>query len=281
MKVKEIPIAKCMFAKLHRPSGTGRERLQELVYTFEAVLPLPIDQCQLAFTEEGQFVIGCACLRTDLEPLRLTHEQAIPEKLPDWILADEAGTARTRLNLLNGQMQSFIQVRRKETTLKVMSAVFLVIATLVWLASQRQSNTWTQQSQSVREDIRAMYDAVLPPANGNAQPEAIRFATLLNQLSSTRTGTRDGSRHQLADELSALLSDWPESVQAQVRLMSLDQGTLRLEMSLPDNEQALFMLEFLSGRDDWEIRSRELSPAAERVDLRLTIVRQTERVNDA
>lgn len=281
MKFAEIPTESCMFAKLPRPAGSGREREQELLYAFEAVIPLPIDQCQLAFTEAGEFVIGCACIRAELEPFRGTYERAIPAELPDWIQVDDGKDHRARLNLLTGEMRSLIQIRRQESTLKISCVALLLIAILVWIVTARQVESWSRQSQIVREDIRALYNAVLPTVNGNAQPDPIRFATLMNQLSSTRTGAQRDARHELVSELSALLSDWPVRAQAQVRLISLDQNEIRVEISLPDNERALSVLEYLNGRDGWEIRSREISPVAERIDLRVTIERQAGGSSDA
>lgn len=281
MNIAEIPIESCMFAKLPRPSGSGSERRQELVYAFEALLPIPVDQCQMALTEVGQHVIGCACLKAELEPLRSIHERAIPSQLPDWIKADDPHQCRSRLNLLTGEMQSSVRVIRRDRTLQLASVTCLAIAALVFLASQRLSNQWAQQSEVVREDIQAMYEAVLPPAQGNAQPDAIRFTTLMNQLGSSRTGARDQSNLRLVDDFALLLADWPQDIQAQARSISVDQGVIRLEVSMPDNDRALSMLEYLSAQKSWEIRSREITPAADRVELRVQIARLGGKASDA
>lgn len=281
MSIAQIPLESCMFAKLPRPAGSGRERHQELVYSFEAVLPLPVVQCQMAFVDIGEHVICCACRKSDLEPLRAAHERAIPSVLPDWLDSEDQAGVRDRLNLLTGDMQPLIQIRRRKLTLQLATAALLIIAAVVFLVTQRQSAQWSEQSQAVRDDMRALYQSVLTTANGNAQPHAIRFATLMNQLGSTRTGANQSAENRLIDDFAGLVAGWPEDLEAQVRSVSVDQSTIRLEMSVLDNEHALSMLAYLSQLNGWVVRSREMTPAADRVELRVQLARQSSEVSDA
>ena len=276
-----IPFESCMFAQLPRSSGSKREQRQELKFAFEAILPIPVDQCQMAFAVVDQSIIGCAVRKTLIASYRSTHETAIPRELPDWVPASEQAQCRAQLNLLTGEMESLIRINRRNRTLQMVSIVAVFIAVIVFVALQRQSNAWVSQAAEARGHMQAMNDSVLPLASGNAQPDPIRFAMLLNQVSSTRTGTRDQAQHRLVEDLALLLEDWPESAEARVRSMSLDHNTIRLEMSLPNNELALSMLSFLSAKKDWDVRSREISPAADRVQLGVQLSRQGEGGLDA
>lgn len=281
MSRAEIPFESCMFAQLPRSTGSKREQRQELKYAFEAILPIPVDQCQMAFAEVDQFIIGCAVRKTLLTSYRSTHETAIPSELPDWVPTSDQAQCRAQLNLMTGELESQIRINRRNRTLQMVSIVAVLIAGIVFVSSQRQSNAWASQATEAREQMQDMYDSVLPPASSNAQPDPIRFATLLNQVSSTRTGTRNQARHRLVEDLALLLADWSESDEARVQSISLDHNTIRLEMILPNNELALSMLSFLSGKEDWDVRSREISPAADRVQLGVQLSRQGEGGLDA
>ena len=281
MSRAEIPFESCMFAQLPRSSGSKREQRQELKFAFEAILPIPVDQCQMAFAEVDQCIIGCAVRKTVIASYRSTHESVIPRELPDWVPTSDQAQCRAQLNLLTGEMESLLRINRRNRTLQMASIVAVLIAGIVFFASQRQSHAWASQITQARGHMQAMYDSVLPPASGITQPDPIRFATLLNQVNSTRTGTRDQAQHQLVDDLALLLADWPESAEARVQSISLEHNTIGFEMSLPNNELALSMLSFLSGKEDWAVRSREISPAADREQLGVQLTRQGERGLDA
>ena len=178
-------------------------------------------------------------------------------------------------------MQPLIQIQRRKLTLQFVTAAVLIIAAVVFFVTQHQSAQWSWQSNAVRDDIQALYQSVLPPASGNAQPDAIRFATIMNQLGSTRTGANRASESRLIDDIVLLLAGWPADLEAQVRSVSLEHSAIRLEMSLPDNERALSVLAYFSEHRGWVVRSREMAPAADRVELRVQLERQMSGGSDA
>ncbi len=281
MSCAEIPYESCMFAQLPRSSGSKREQRQELKYAFEAILPIPVDQCQMAFAEVDQCIIGCAVRKSLIASYRSTHETAIPREIPEWVPTSDQARCRAQLNLLTDEMESLIRINRRNKTLLMVSIVAVLISGIVYVASQRQTRAWASQATEARGHMQAMYDSVLPPTSSSEQPDPIRFATLLNQVSSTRTGTRNQAKHRLVQDLALLLADWPESAEARVQSISLDHNTIRLEMRLPNNELVLSMLSFLSGKEDWAVRSREISPAGDRVQLGVQLSRQGEGGLDA
>ena len=118
-----IPFESCMFAQLPRSSGSKREQRQELKFAFEAILPIPVDQCQMAFAVVDQSIIGCAVRKTLIASYRSTHETAIPRELPDWVPASEQAQCRAQLNLLTGEMESLIRINRRNRTLQMVSIV--------------------------------------------------------------------------------------------------------------------------------------------------------------
>ena len=116
MSRAEIPFESCMFAQLPRSSGSKREQRQELKFAFEAILPIPVDQCQMAFAVVDQSIIGCAVRKTLIASYRSTHETAIPRELPDWVPASEQAQCRAQLNLLTGEMHGYRRPLKPEGT---------------------------------------------------------------------------------------------------------------------------------------------------------------------
>ena len=50
MRIHELPTNACAFALLDAPSGGRKDAQLELLYTFEAVLPQPVDEMQVVFS---------------------------------------------------------------------------------------------------------------------------------------------------------------------------------------------------------------------------------------
>lgn len=282
MSTSEIAAESCMFAKLPKPTSSGRERRQELIYSFEAVLPLPIEELQLSFVEDAGYVIGCACRKELLEPIRASSERAIPESLPGWVANGDHEHFRVQLNLLKDEMTSLICLRRQRLTLKLAICVLMVISTVSMFAADRKVNQLQQQQQIIQADIDSIYDAVLPPVAGrNAQPDAIRFATLMNQLSATRTGVSIDNHNDPISELADILDRWPNGTRAKVRGLTIDTGGARIEASVPDNQSASGLIDFARGLGAWTLRSQQQTPANDRVELRMQLNRTSKGEGDA
>jgi hypothetical protein len=270
-----------MFAVLPAPASRGRDRQRELTYAFEGMLPLPIDECQIAFAINGTEVIGCACERSALMPMRQNHEIVTPSRLPEWLGVSEPERCLKQLNLLRGEMRSQIRQSRMRTTLKLVSGIMCVITVLVVYMSQQRLRMLSQQSITVREDIQALYDGVLPSDEQSTQPDAIRFATVLNELARTRTGAGPQHHEDLVADLAYILAQWPSDSQAQLQQIRLDASTAQLSVSVPDNDRALSILDYLTDLDGWDVRSRDMHPTQDRVNLNVQIARSDKELPDA
>lgn len=270
-----------MFAVLPAPASRGRDRHRELVYAFEGMLPLPIEECQIAFATNGHEIVGCACRRSVLVPMRQRYEVVTPTRLPAWLGVSEPGSCLKQLNLLHGDMRSKIRQRRSGTTLKLVCFLLCVMSALVVYQSRQRLKVWSYQSGVVRDDIQALYDSVLQSGQHATQPDAIRFATVLNELARTRTGADRPHHEDLVADLAYLLARWPEENQTRIQQIQVDASSAQLIVSLPDNDRALAVLDHLADLDGWDVRSRDIQPARDRVNLNVQIARDERGRSDA
>lgn len=275
MRVVRIAAEACMFAELPKPAGKGRSADQELRYAFEAVLPTPIDEVHMVFAPAGERVIGCAVSIESLLSHQESAEVLIPDGLPEWLTCDSPSSICAQLNFLTGKFLPASYRRRSERTLKLASFLLLLSSILFYIGAMRRVGRLETDATTLRGDIRAMYARVLPPPiAGNSQPDFIRFQTLLNQLSATRTGTEDTHHSaQIIPALSSLLQDWPEDNQAQVRSLQVGRSELRFEAGFPDNRMASAMIEHFQQTHSWMMQSHQVSARADQVDLSVQLIR--------
>ena len=262
-----------MFAVLSAPTGRGGEARQELVYQFEALLPVPMDAVGMAFSRpyEGK-VIACACDKDRLGSSRLGFERAIPADLPGWISGELPPSIREQLNLLTGPMKPTLHRRRERTTAKAVCFASLVVTMLVYLGAQRRASSLDKRLEQTDQQIGALYRAALSPLpTPDAQPDAIRFAALMNRAAMTRSGAQIDMDHAPASDLAALLSAWPRTSPAQVRSLIADRQGMRLEITLPSNEAAGELLAALGGVVGWEVASHSMTPRADQIELSLRL----------
>ena len=270
MKVVELNTDDCMFARLPAPTGSGRERRQELIFGFEAQLPVPIEQLQMAFAEAESGIIACACPKDVLEHHRATADRAIPASLPDWLDVSDQDSVCSQLNLLTGDMKPRSQILRRERTLKIACGLFVVIAALFSFGVSKRVEKLHAANEEVRSDIRAMYEAVLPaPQPGAAQPDSIRFATIMNQLSATRTGMVDEAGAPLIHDLADVLTAWPVESKAQVSSISVDRAEIRIEAGVPDNRLAAGLLEHFRSKKEFNLKAHQTTPSGDQINLRM------------
>ena len=275
MRVHELPSKECSFAVLDAPAGSGKEAQLELLYQFEALLPQPVDEVQVVFTKpmDGK-VIACACDMETVQGFRSQAEMLIPDSIPDWLEVEVSETQRQQLNLLSGSMRPISSLNRDRATAKLVCFASIVALLVVFVGVHRRINQIETQQALVNEQIAALYDSVLPRATGpNTQPNAIRFATLLNQARATRTGAVQLAQQDLVKDLALIFEQWPIEINIQVRSLILNPDTVRVELSVQDSKAATQVIDRLGQLTDWAIETRSMMPRSDKVDLSITLAR--------
>lgn len=282
MRVGRIPAEECMFAELPKPAGRGRSADQELRYAFEAVLPTEIDEVHMVFASAGERVIGGAIPRTVLYGYQQSAEMLIPDRLPEWITCEDPNDLCEQLNFLTGVFQPATHQRRSEGTLKLTCFLLLLSSGLFYLGATRRADQREAEATRLRGVMSSMYDRLLPPpAAGNSQPDSIRFQTVMNQLTATRTGTGDSKdSHEIIPALALVLQDWADDQQAQVRSLQIGRTELRVEAGLPDNSLASAMIEQFQQVQGWVMQSHQVSARADQVDLAVQLARMSDGPGD-
>jgi len=273
MSISHLPMERCLFAELTVPSKRGRMGKQELLYEFEAFSPIPIEQLHVVFTHHEGCVIGCACSRDELVKYQNSAEMLVPAGLPEWLGTNgDSAAICSRLNLLTGNFQPESQrIMARRTS--IMACIVLLGAAFLFLsASLRRAEALADSSAEIGLRIDAMYKSVLPPPQeGVLQPSSIRFQTLLNELSTTRT--RDGSEQHspLIPRLASVIASWDSESKARVRSLTIAETELRVVAGLENNQRALAIVEHLRHSVDWSIQSHSVTPRRDQVDLNVLL----------
>ena len=273
MRIHELPSNACAFALLDAPSGSGKEAQLELLYAFEAILPQPVEEMQVVFSKpiDGK-IIGCACDRKTVQGFRSKAEILIPQSVPEWLGIQITDNQRRQLNLLTGSMRPTSSLTRDRASAKIICFTSIAMMLMIVFGVNRSINTIESQRAVVDEQIAEMYNKVLPRSTGpNTLPNTIRFAALLNQSRATRTGAAQLSQQDLVADLAGIFEQWPTEIDIQVRSLIMSADTIRVELSVQDNELAAQMIQHLDQLPEWEIKHRSMTPRSDRVDLSMTL----------
>ena len=287
MRIHEIAAEECVFAVLDAPIGRGKHRRQELLYQFEAVLPQTVEELQIVFSKEHDGkVIACGCRRSQVHAFQSQAELLIPESFPEWI-GNEFATPvpdqiRESLNLLTGPFQPLSVKRFERSTAKLVAIASLAILIIVLITSQRHLRAIQQQQAVVDAQTDRLFQTVLPPSTGpGTQPDAIRFATLMNTMQSTRTGVSDVRREDLIADLAAIFEGWPSDIEIQMQSLDLGKDSLSIQLSVQQDEAVAQVIAKLSELERWSVLSRTTTPRSGGVDLSIRFQRRTNQESDS
>lgn len=283
MRVHELSQNECMFALLEMPSSRGRDRDRELLYQFEAFVPQDVGDVHAVFSGpvDGK-VIACGCSLDRVLRFQSEVEMLVPDLLPDWLGIESSDAICWQLNLLGGVIKPASFHQRERVTAKIVCFASVVIILMVVLGVQRKKSVLDEQLADINTQIASMYQQVLPRSSGsNTQPDAIRLSTLLNQARATRTGATGLAEHDLVGDLAGVFENWPRAIYLQVRALTLNERTLRIELSISGNEVASEVVRVLSGLNGWEIETRSTNPRSDHVDLSVTLVRSAQTENQS
>jgi len=278
MRVHELSQQECVFALLEDPASRRSDRDRELLYQFEALVPQDVGDVHLVFSKpiNGK-VIACGCDRDRVQQYQSEAEMLVPASLPDWIGVDSSDAICKELNLLVGAMKPVSFRDREHVTAKIVCFASIVMVLVVMLGVQRKRSVLNERLTDINTQIASMYQQVLPrSSNHNAQPDTIRLSTLLNQARATRTGAIGLTGHDLVKDLAGVFESWPRELDIQVRALTLNERTLRIELSVSDNEVASEVVRELSSLKGWGIETRSTNPRSDRVDLNMTLARSVE-----
>lgn len=277
MRTREVPSTECAFAVLDAPAGSGKDARQELLFQMESLLPQPLDLMHAVFAKVDGKVLVCAIERERIEEFRATHDRLVPDAIPDWTKLQHHDQLLAQLNLLSGEMRSFSSIKRSKRTMKTSCVCALLVSVLLVLGVSRRLKQINQRERSINEQIALVYEEVLPRASAqNAQPEPVRFATMLNAARSTRTGVSGPDQPDLVRDLSDLLNHWPKISNLQVHSIDVQQRTTRLMLSVPENDHSTQLMDKLIAMPDWELASRNITPRADRVEINAVLTRRTQ-----
>ena len=287
MRVHEIAAEECVFAVLDTPIGRGNHRRQELLYQFEAVLPQSVEELQIVFSKEHDGrVIACGCRRSQVHALQSQAELLIPESFPEWVENEFASPVsnqiRESMNLLTGCFQPLSVKRYERSTARLVAIASMAVLIIVLITSQRHLRAIQQQQAVVDAQTDRLFQNVLPPSRGSGtQPDAIRFATQMNTMQSTRTGVSDVQREDLIADLAVVLEDWPSDIEIQMQSLDLGSDSLSIQLSVQQDEAVAQVIAKLSELQQWAILSRTTTPRSNGVDLSIRFQRRANQESDS
>jgi len=276
MRIHQLPQNECFFALLDVPANRGKDARLELLYQFEAVLPQPINTVQVVFSKSiNGKVLACGCDKKRVKSYQGQADMLIPESIPDWLGVDSSLALQRQLNLLTGSMRPTSVISRERTTAKLVCFTSVAILLFVLIGVSMRINSIDTQKGIIEQQISAEYDRVLPQASTISQPDAIRFATLLNQTRATRTGKTRIEENDLVSDFANLVEDWPESLGLQTSSLALDNQGIRLQVSGPDDSATTGLIQYFAENPHWAIDTRSTIPRSDRIDLNMSLSRKT------
>jgi len=276
MRVHKLPSSECAYALFDAPSGTGKEAQLELLYQFEAMLPQSIEDVQAVFSKPiNDKIIACACDKETVQSFRSNIEVLVPDSFPEWIDIELYKAHGQQLNLLTGSMKPFSSLNRDRATAKFVCFTAILTMLVVFVGVHRRIDQIKSQHAEVAGLIASQFDTVLPKITGpNTQPDAIRFATLLNQARATRTGAVELVQHDLVKDLANVFVQWPTSLDIQVRSFTMGSESIRVDLFVHDNESAAEVIKQLSDLDGWSMKSRDMRPSSGKIDLSMSFIQK-------
>lgn len=237
MTAASVPVSELYFAVLTPPvSPRGRARTEELAYSLEAALPVPLDSVHPVYRPlPDARVLAVAIERTQAESLARTHTSVHPAAWPVWLAPLAQEIEPTSINLLSGPCRS----PRVSAARNVLVRHALVgVATIALAASaglERRIRTQHADTTSAQARAAEIYTRALGPAQNNAQPPAARMTSELRRLRATR-GPAAATRNQTPADtvLASLLSAWPADSLARTESITVAERTVEVILRVDD-----------------------------------------------
>lgn len=273
MTVARVPPDQLFFAVLDHPvSPRGRARREELIYAFEAAMPLPMDAVHAVFmpAPDGR-VLAVGIDREKAELLGRNHPQAVPAAWPGWLVPLVGSKEPNGCNLLTGPCQSpLARSAWRSVTVHALVGI-LLLSVLAVVGLERRIRFERDAAAEFRSEAQSIYADALGGAGSSSQPAAARMTSELRRLRATRGASQDRSEDQPADlALAALLTAWP-GVNAKTESIVVAERAVDIRLDVEDLSAAQTFIEAFNGVSGFRLgpTTTDRQPDGVRLSVRL------------
>ncbi|MDA3961790.1 MAG: hypothetical protein PF961_13455 [Planctomycetota bacterium] len=267
--VLAIPGNECYWALLTASDARLSERARR--YRFEAVLPVPVDELQVAgaaLADGRHLLVGVAStqLRSGLAQLD-APTSARPADLPAHLLEQGVDPEVVeRLELLHGAFEPTQHRARRNGRCIVSVSALVLAAVLLVVGGLLRARDQHAVASHARTQAAALANEAVPQQVGAQRlPPALR---LQQEVRRARQAAQTGGPEQdLLPVLETLFAAWPPSLRVQVDTIGLDPGHLVIRGRVPDPEAgqtlAAALAELNTPLGAWRARPLDLPRVAD------------------
>lgn len=215
--------------------ATAVRRGQVDRYALERWLPDDVDGLHLVTTplpggDHLAIAIPPARLRQFIDQAAAEWWSLVPAAVPPH-LAERAGTAAERLNLLVGPFEPARRRRLRVMASVVVLAGALLAVVLIGVGAERRRAWSLAQAADLQRSLAEATARVLPPVPGDDTPAALRIQGELRRLQAAAGG---GPAFDAAWSAQRLLAAMPRDLQLQVEQLLVAPERLILRVRVPD-----------------------------------------------
>lgn len=263
-----LPPERFYWALLDEPCPrrlTARQRIR-LGYSFESVLPAPIESVHAAYIPAGDRTIACAMDRNELEQIRADGALSLhPAAVPDFITEGVDLSSLDRLNLLTGVFEPPVLARRRRRRAAEALAAIILLTAILALGMQRRIDAARASAAAADSARLAMLGDILPPVGapgaGGSQAPELRLVAELRRLQRTRQApVGDLAPPDAAAPLVDLLAAWPANLHLRTRQLRATPTEIQLQVAIDAIEDADALAAALDRAPGWQPRLPQVGP---------------------
>lgn len=245
-------------------------RREELLYRFEEVIPIPIEEVHAVFLPVDQRrILACGMERDILQRYRLKDILELgPQSVPECLT--ESGITELKLNLLSGPMTppALTTSRRRWISAACWWLCVGVLALSLGLMRRASANFvfakgLSAQAHSLIHDSLVDGRLTVDSGSGSLPPE-LQLTAELRRLRQTR-GQRVAAMPMVADaceSLIALLQAWPRMGHLRTEFIGVTPATLSLAGVADDSAAASQWSQAFASIPGWRLEQPEVSGVA-------------------
>lgn len=277
-----VAAEECYFGLLDAPtSGAGRAEQESLLYAFEDVLPVAVEQVHAVFVpvSNGRF-IACG-VRRDVahQYVESGSTHLSPDRIPEFV-SNGVPLDPASINLLTPPFAPKALVALHQRTALLAAIALLVLATLLVTGLERRRVSERRNVEEVRLQTTQLLERVLSrPTSGtkNAQPAALRFTAELRRLRGA-AAIADGSigmkgSPEAGLSLQELLRAWPAAIASRTDRVSIAPDGISVTATVPNNEDARAFASALDHLPGWRLLQPQTTTMRDGTRVRLQFAR--------